>query len=262
MKFGFKAIALAVTLAIASTGAQAAIDSPAGGAAGELFLTVWDTTASNEASYNIGLNLTTATFNGAGSYTFSNLFSDASFTAFFDAANVASQSNWKWNIVGASDYGDASKLLSTTNGAVGTLLNSAVDNAASATTLYVGNLACTGSCNTAGTNLPASNKYAGDFWGNNFAGAAGVVNNAAAIGTSLGFFSALNTVLSSDFSDDLSGNATQSTYAYQWNLDSTGTLTYNAASAPAVPLPAAVWLLGSGLMGMFGVSRRRAIKAA
>ncbi len=41
-------------------------------------------------------------------------------------------------------------------------------------------------------------------------------------------------------------------------LSSTGTLTFagNSSGAP-VPLPAAVWLFGSGLMGLVGVSRRR-----
>jgi hypothetical protein len=45
-----------------------------------------------------------------------------------------------------------------------------------------------------------------------------------------------------------------------WFLSSTGDLTYNIASggtAP-VPLPAAIWLLGSGLLGMAGIARRRA----
>jgi hypothetical protein len=36
------------------------------------------------------------------------------------------------------------------------------------------------------------------------------------------------------------------------------TLTYTAAGSTAVPLPAAVWLLGSGLFGLVGIGRRRA----
>lgn len=39
------------------------------------------------------------------------------------------------------------------------------------------------------------------------------------------------------------------------------TFTGNGGTAP-VPLPAAVWLLGSGLLGLAGVGRRRALKAA
>lgn len=41
-------------------------------------------------------------------------------------------------------------------------------------------------------------------------------------------------------------------------LDASGNLTITGNSvAPPVPLPAAVWLFGSGLLGLFGVSRRR-----
>ncbi|MEO8133735.1 MAG: VPLPA-CTERM sorting domain-containing protein, partial [Betaproteobacteria bacterium] len=41
-----------------------------------------------------------------------------------------------------------------------------------------------------------------------------------------------------------------------WSLASNGTLTWNATAA-VVPVPAAVWLLGSGLLGLVGVGRRR-----
>jgi hypothetical protein len=41
-------------------------------------------------------------------------------------------------------------------------------------------------------------------------------------------------------------------------LSSNGTLTISSASTSPVPLPAAVWLFGSGLLGLLGVGRRRA----
>jgi hypothetical protein len=37
-------------------------------------------------------------------------------------------------------------------------------------------------------------------------------------------------------------------------------LVFSTATAP-VPLPAAIWLLGSGLLGLFGIGRRKAIAA-
>jgi hypothetical protein len=41
-------------------------------------------------------------------------------------------------------------------------------------------------------------------------------------------------------------------------LDASGNLTIAGNVTSPVPLPAAVWLFGSGLLGLFGVSRRRA----
>jgi hypothetical protein len=41
-------------------------------------------------------------------------------------------------------------------------------------------------------------------------------------------------------------------------LSANGTLTISNASTSPVPLPAAVWLFGSGLLGLLGVGRRRA----
>lgn len=49
-------------------------------------------------------------------------------------------------------------------------------------------------------------------------------------------------------------------------LNSNGTITYSAADLAGggspVPLPAAAWLLGSGLMGLAGIGRRKKLQAA
>jgi hypothetical protein len=45
-------------------------------------------------------------------------------------------------------------------------------------------------------------------------------------------------------------------------LSSTGLLTVGSTSTSPVPLPAAVWLFGSGLLGLIGVGRRRAATQA
>jgi hypothetical protein len=48
----------------------------------------------------------------------------------------------------------------------------------------------------------------------------------------------------------------------QLTLGKDGTLTAAGGGGAPVPLPAAVWLLGSGLLGLFGVGRRRNAAAA
>ena len=45
--------------------------------------------------------------------------------------------------------------------------------------------------------------------------------------------------------------------AATWTLGSNGTLTYSVPAPAAVPVPAAAWLLGSGLIGLVGVARRK-----
>jgi hypothetical protein len=46
------------------------------------------------------------------------------------------------------------------------------------------------------------------------------------------------------------------------DMSATGVITVTNSGATPVPLPAAVWLLGSGLLGLFGVGRRRKAAAA
>jgi hypothetical protein len=55
-----------------------------------------------------------------------------------------------------------------------------------------------------------------------------------------------------DASEDPSGSFVG--WAAQWDIVGTTDI---AVNAPAVPVPAAVWLFGSGLLGLVGVARRR-----
>jgi hypothetical protein len=91
----------------------------------------------------------------------------------------------------------------------------------------------------------ANGAYAGDpgLWNTNWA--LTPVNNTAAIGEDMGFYF---------IKGDLAGNNTTTEAAGRWAFDGTN-LTYGAVSA--VPVPAAIWLFGSGLIGLVGVARRK-----
>ena len=118
-------------------------------------------------------------------------------------------------------------------------------------------------CNRANPCSVSGNENSPIYFGGALYGAqlGGSLNSpetiAGNVGTALNFYDISVTAASNP-----DANVTQylaSTGAGQWLLTAAGALTYTVPSA--VPLPAAAWLLVSGLMG-FGVVRRRNAMAA
>lgn len=111
--------------------------------------------------------------------------------------------------------------------------------------------------NGSGTATPAdSSAYApvsfGDRWNGNAA-----FDATAGVGQSMEFFfmTASSTLATGRARADHYANAFG---ASLWTLSSDARLTYAAASVVSeVPVPAAVWLFGSGLIGLIGIGRRR-----
>jgi hypothetical protein len=117
----------------------------------------------------------------------------------------------------------------------------------------------------------ASNSASGTFFdptGSTTSAASGLSKNgsfgnslisAGSVGSALSFYNVLANSTTAVGGNGMAAHTTTTTaYNGFWFLTSGGQLTYNIASSAApVPVPAAVWLLGSGLLGLIGVGRRR-----
>jgi len=88
-----------------------------------------------------------------------------------------------------------------------------------------------------------------------------VANNGSATpGTALGFYEFLATAasgLTNSTKTAYSNTANSTTNYATWTLNGQGQLVYSIAGQSTVPLPAAAWLFGSGLLGLLGIGRRR-----
>ena len=107
MNFSLKSIAVAVTLAVAAAGANAAIDAGASGN-GELFFNVWDANGSYTRDLNLSIDAFESALAAGGNLGLS-FAGDAKLSAFLGAADAASL---QWNVVAADIDGD-NRLLTT-----------------------------------------------------------------------------------------------------------------------------------------------------
>ncbi len=264
MKMKMKALAAAVALAAAGN-ANAAIDT-GNNSNGEMFVSVWDQT--NAISYTRDLGITYNDFlaNINNSATTYNFAADALYTSTFGAVdpstlvwNIAAVNNFDAGFTNYTTYGvmsssnNAAGVMSTTEGAMPGLINNGNYFAAgvNANTAAPFDFAS----NVSATATGGDGYFGSNLWGNNWGGLAGF-NDTAAVGQSLDFYAII-----ADQTPYLNGgSAANMVYiqaANQWTLAADGTLNYAASTPSAVPVPAAVWLLGSAMVGLVGVARRR-----
>lgn len=284
MNMKLKALVAVTAMAIAAQ-ANAAIDSSTTGN-GELFLTVWDNAAKISYTRDLGTNLNdflVAPASAAGlkidgslvttGSTYAQYKTDANWTTFIGALGASGTSNLQWNI-GAMDstgitVGGGSRYLSTSNNTLAQVKgqsNSALNTFNISNNLVTGvnafgthqtsGLTGDGSAVNVGTDGSA---YAETWYGNNWFNKAQGWTSSAAIGQDLNFF-----FLTTSSSAGLA-KASVTQYGYTdangvfknatFTLAANGNLIY--AVPPSVPVPAAVWLLGSALVGLVGVARRK-----
>ena len=227
----------------------------------DLFLNVVNYTigtsgAETSSSYLVDLGIDAGTFNAAQAYTF-NLSSDPNYTSFSKTGNV------DYSVVGGNANGsgqrgtpvDTTTNVSTSQWASAISLNGE-NNAITALQAFVpasGSNTFTTNGNTGVSAFLATGGWgqgpAEGAWSNNTVndGIAPYGDNAA-IGTPLDFYKEAGTV-------GITANPL-TTFAGTWDLTSAGILTWTPTGTSAVPLPAPVLLLLSGL-GLMGVVSRR-----
>lgn len=105
------------------------------------------------------------------------------------------------------------------------------------------------------TDTPQTGQY-GDF--NSIFGTKSVANASIAYGTEAAFYFLQGTTVNRQFgADDGLGFAGGTG---RWLLAG-NTLSFTASPVAAVPVPAAIWMFGAGLLSMLGLNRRKAVTA-
>jgi hypothetical protein len=272
MRISVKMVAASVVLALASAAASAAVPSvpsqpapaPIPGTdvstGSGLIVSIWDSVRGVSLVDYVGLNEsqflpgnTNATPDAGLVLNFGTIAGYSSVFGTSDNANI------QYTISSSFNSGAiAGRVLETTLAAAptGAIRNNPISSAVLASRSFTGNLnancANANPC-TAATNLDAT--YAGvgswaEKYGNNLP-----VSAAATVGTAMGFYllSTSSSVPTANGTVQRYGNATG--FA-SWLLGTDGSLTYSVPP-PSVPLPAAVWLLLSGMVGFGTVARRR-----
>jgi hypothetical protein len=278
MKLSTMPLALAVAVGLASTAAHAQLAAPAIGTAAPsltgLYVSIWDTSSQHSELVNLSYqyaDLLPST---------GNLSPNSATGAYVTAANPTGAAGSVLQL----NFGVLPNFVSTfgTPGASTSYMVLAANAQAGvdftgtpATAAILTKSALTTLATNAGAEVanweqaipaPANSGTAVDLTGTATYSAIGGPNNSGnnglsgfnfggTVGTALDFFNLVGNGRS---------NVTLSTYANNqgngfWFLSSAGDLTYNvlAAGTSPVPLPAAVWLLVSGLAGLGAIGRRR-----
>ncbi len=281
MTHTLKALAAAVSMTFA-LGAQAApinTDNVGNGlgsgtGAGSLVLAMFDRGNNRSAVFNTGLSATSFNTQAANSFNVAIAGTDLTNLNTF-LGGVTNLGGFQWNIVAIShavtdpegdlggpfwdEYGfqttvkpgtvfsgpnTAHQGITVALGAAATWFSN--QNSLPGNPLAAGNVAVT-------TN-PASPSYFDQQYKTNIDGA-GDFNNAGMLGESLPYF--FHHGVGVNF--NVVGQVASTKYPGEWKLDysaGAGTsLSYNVAP---IPVPAAVWMLGSGIAGLIATRRRKA----
>ncbi len=273
MKFNLKKLVVALALTAAAGQASAAV-VPASTGNGDLFLTAWDPIASVSYSRDLGVSLSSFLSSATPAAGLTNTFAgDALFQSAFAKSSA---SNISWNIVAGDNVVNNNqpngvgslRILTTSTVTPGTgfiFKNSSLQGATNNINNFQGyqvndplpvgtGCGTNPSCVITTTSDPG---FGGNTtWGTNFGGNGTPSNVGTGFGSSLYFY-----YITGNGGNSLA-NSLQTAFANatgdgMWSLSSNGTATYAIPGVSAVPVPAAAWLFGSGLLGLVGIARRK-----
>ena len=233
-----------------------------------IIVSVWDSVRNVSLVQYLGLRLdqflsgdTNATPEAGLTLNFGTLSGWSSVFGSSDSANLQYMVSAFDNTVDTGNTLVGKRLLTTLDSTPSLLRNSSLSgsltNAASFMSGGLGGVDCLGANPCVALSSTEGDYADGPNFGANFGGQLTVANAATGVGNALGFY------LISATTNTSSGATTVQQYQNsanlaQWLLSSQGVLTYSLdAAATVVPLPAAVWLLLSGLAGVGAVGRRR-----
>jgi hypothetical protein len=267
MKFG-----AASALALAGVAAHASISQPATGSSDAILFAEVVNAAGTAAvaSYAGDTGISIATLE-AGGYNGTVLGDDANLAKLF-AADTAAGDTIDFAVLGAQYTGNATPLnfkttgvaqfLTTVNGnSTSSLANDTTSTLASHFAQLNGDVSTINSNSGGAKSVEGSNPATAGVWDvTNTLGTAywdgGATNNSNTGSTVANLYSVT--------AGTPAGNTTRVAYTEvetasfsQAGLTLTSLGTITTTPTPPVPLPAAVWLLGSGLLGLTGVARRK-----
>lgn len=263
IKIGIVAVAMA-TASAANAGLDNVGDA-ASSTGGELFVTAWDAAAHKGYFFDLGGavgrmggGLLVGGWDNTSNQTV-DLAANGDWNTFVSLMGATGLSNVKW-MVGASSnhYGPNSdnglyRAVETTAASVGTLVQDYQNMQGFFETF---SNAVNGQ--TGNTAQSVHQSYS--------TGVIGAISNPAEPGWANGWSDSFPGVVSVKLGNEMDmyrygANATENAeeapslekYLGVWKLSSAGMLTYTVS---AVPVPAAIWLLGTALIGMVGIGRR------
>lgn len=240
---------LAVAAVTASVGANAFVENTQ--PSGELVFSAWDPV--NKVSYakDLGLNHLDFLANQYGANASLSFAIDPLYNTVFANSNP---NDIVWNVVGGGDAGAisdprfgfqfTSKNPSPTPAVSSTNMGAILQMIDQYATRLNGVDGSAGDLSYEGNQQNGA--YAGDNWGSDIGGQAGTINNVAAVGETMNFF-----FMGLERQGRKRVPVIANEAVAKWTFNGT-TLEYKA-----VPVPAAAWLLASGLVGLTTISRRR-----